>query len=58
MAHKVHRIYEQVCSPENVCRAGYNTIRGKRKRHDVQRMFRIGYIKTLDDVWKLSLIHI
>lgn len=53
MAHKVHRIYEQVCSPENVCRAGYNTIRGKRKRHDVQRMFRRGYIKTLDDVWRL-----
>lgn len=53
MAHKVHRIYEQVCSPEAVCMAGYNTIRGKRKRHDVQRMFRRGYIKTLQDVWEL-----
>lgn len=53
MARKVHRIYEQVCSPENVCRAGYNTIRGKRKRHDVQRMFQRGYIKTLDEVWQM-----
>lgn len=52
MAHKVRRIYELVASPENVCSAGYNTIRGKRKRHDVQRLFRKGFLKTLDDVWQ------
>ncbi|MCM1223964.1 MAG: reverse transcriptase domain-containing protein [Lachnospiraceae bacterium] len=53
MAHKLHRVYDTVCSPESVIRAGYNTIRGKRNRHDVQRLFRKGYIKTLDDVWQL-----
>lgn len=53
MAHKVHRIYEQICTPEAVCMAGYNTICGKRKRHDVQRLFRSGYIKALDNVWRL-----
>lgn len=53
MAHKVRRIFEQVASPQNICRAGHNTIRGKRKRHDVQRMFRKGYIKTLDEVWHM-----
>ncbi|MCM1516018.1 MAG: reverse transcriptase domain-containing protein [Paraprevotella sp.] len=53
MAHKVRRIYDTVCSPENICRAGYNTIRGKRNRHDVQRMLRKGYGVALQSVWEL-----
>ena len=38
----------------NVLRATNNTIRGKKTRHDVQRMMeQVGYIETMQNVWEL-----
>lgn len=53
MAKKVYNIYQQVCSPENICRAAYNTIRGKRDRHDVQRLLASNIIDVLQNIWQM-----
>lgn len=54
MAHKIYNWYWKVTDPMNVLRATNNTIRGKNKRHDVQRMMeQVGYIETMQYVWEL-----
>ena len=54
MAHKIYNWYWKVTDPMNVLRATNNTIRGKNKRHDVQRMMeQVGYIETMQCVWEL-----
>ena len=54
MAHKIYNWYWKVTDPMNVLRATNNTIRGKNKRHDVQRMMeQIGYIETMQQIWEL-----
>src|SRR5574344_1345969 len=53
MAHKIYNWYWKVCDPMNVLRATNNTIKGKRSRHDVQRMMEHGYIETMQEVWEL-----
>lgn len=52
MAHKLYNVYWKLYEPNNILRATYNTIRGKGKRHDVQRMLKVeGYIETMQMVW-------
>lgn len=54
MAHKIYNWYWKVTDPMNVLWATNNTIRGKNKRHDVQRMMeQVGYIETMQYVWEL-----
>lgn len=54
MAHKIYNWYWKVTDPMNVLRATNNTLRGKRQRHDVQRMLEHdGYIETMQRVWEL-----
>ena len=54
MAHKIYNWYWKVTDPMNVLRATNNTIRGKKTRHDVQRMMeQVGYIETMQYVWEL-----
>ena len=58
MAHKIYHSYDnnsywKVCDPINVLHATLNTIRGKRNRHDVQRLLNDGFIEAITKVWEL-----
>lgn len=58
MAHKIYHSYDnnsywKVCDPANVLRATLNTVRGKRHRHDVQRLLNDGFIEAITEVWYL-----
>ena len=58
MAHKIYHSYDnnsywKVCDPLNVLHATLNTIRGKRNRHDVQRLLNDGFIEAITKVWEL-----
>lgn len=58
MAHKIYHNYDnnsywKVCDPLNVLHAALNTIRGKRHRHDVQRLLNNGFIEAITKVWEL-----
>nr|DAI97824.1 MAG TPA: hypothetical protein [Caudoviricetes sp.] len=59
MAHKIYHSYDnessywKVCDPQNILHATLNTIRGKRKRYDVQRLLENGFIEAMTQVWVL-----
>lgn len=58
MAHKIYHSYDnnsywKVCDPLNLLHATLNTIRGKRHRHDVQRLLNDGFIEAITEVWEL-----
>ena len=58
MAHKIYyspntNSYCKVREPENVLRATNNTMRGKKKRYDVQRFMSDGYIEGVTEIWEL-----
>ena len=59
MAHKIYHSYDnessywKVCDPQNILHATLNTIRGKRKRYDVQRLLENGFIEAMTQVWGL-----
>lgn len=57
MAHRIYSndeqySYDRVRDPQNVLRAALNTIKGKRHRHDVQRMLE-SFIDAVTYVWEL-----
>ncbi|MDH6308134.1 RNA-directed DNA polymerase [Dysgonomonas sp. PFB1-18] len=53
MAQRIYNCYWKVCDPQNVLHATYNTVKGKKRRHDVQRLLNGNYIQSVTDVWEM-----
>lgn len=51
---KLYNYYWKLYQPDNILHATLNSIRGKKSRHDVQRMLnKVGIIETMQLVWEL-----